>query len=125
MTAIGLLLILLIRNGMGSWRSGLGARRTGRKTNLQLMCLQSQRRPARMVIVDSSVLIDHLQDTRNPQTLWLRQYRSAQRVGITSLAFCEVLQGVRGQTRFLQVETELCQFEFFEIGSLALARAAA
>jgi predicted nucleic acid-binding protein len=78
-----------------------------------------------MVIVDSSVLIDHLLNNRNPQTSWLRQYRDMQRLGITSLVFCEVLQGIRGEARFIRAQEELSQFEMFETGSRALALASA
>jgi len=61
----------------------------------------------------------------SPETLWLRLHRNVERIGVTSSTICEVLQGVRGDSRFLQVQSDLLQFEVFDIGDCGLAVAAA
>lgn len=74
-----------------------------------------------MVIVDSSVLIDYLADRITRETVWLDQQVGLQRLGITSLNLCEVLQGVRGEGLFAQAVEILNQFAIFEVGSYQLA----
>jgi predicted nucleic acid-binding protein len=78
-----------------------------------------------MVIVDSSVLIDYLGDTRNEQTDWLNLHLGLEPIGITSLILSEVLQGIRGDKRFAETVDALSQFVLFETGSAALAIASA
>jgi len=78
-----------------------------------------------MVIVDSSVLIDYLGDTRNEQTDWLNLHLGLEPIGITSLILSEVLQGIRGDKRFAEAVDALSQFVLFETGSAALAIASA
>jgi len=78
-----------------------------------------------MVIVDSSVLIDFLEGRHNPQTDWLKLHVDTQEIGITTLIQSEVLQGVRGDKRFSEVEDALNQFVIFETASSKLAIAAA
>jgi predicted nucleic acid-binding protein len=78
-----------------------------------------------MVIVDSSVLIDFLADKRNEQTDWLNLHLGFEPIGITSLILSEVLQGIRGDKRFVETVDALNQFALFETGSTALAIASA
>jgi predicted nucleic acid-binding protein len=78
-----------------------------------------------MVIVDTSVLIDFLAGNVNPQSLWLKEQIDLQRLGITSLTQCEVLQGIRSGREVNSVAEVLNRFEIFEIGSSALAIASA
>jgi len=78
-----------------------------------------------MVIVDSSVLIDFLAARANRQTVWLNQQSDLQRIGITSLSLCEVLQGIRDDARFDKIRITLSRFTIFEIGSRDLAFASA
>jgi predicted nucleic acid-binding protein len=78
-----------------------------------------------MVIVDSSVLLDFLDGRQNPQTDWLTLHLDMQEIGITSLIQSEVLQGVRNDKRFGEVEEALNQFVIFETASSKLAIAAA
>lgn len=48
-----------------------------------------------MVIVDTTVWIDYLAGTLNPETEWLDRELDHQRLGLTDLILCEILQGLR------------------------------
>lgn len=78
-----------------------------------------------MVIVDTTVWIDYLRGTDNPETFWLDQELTRQRLGLTDLILCEVLQGVREDAWFAQVRDELLSFHLFETGGKELAVASA
>ena len=78
-----------------------------------------------MVIVDSSVWIDLLAGRSNAETEWLARELLQQRMGLTDLILCEVLQGVRGERAFAQVREQLLEFEVFDSGGAELAVAAA
>ncbi len=78
-----------------------------------------------MTIVDTTVWIDYLGGTSNPQTVWLDRELNHQRLGLTDLILCELLQGIRGDSTFAQVRRELSKFEIFDSGGEALAVAAA
>jgi len=74
-----------------------------------------------MVIVDTTVWLDYLRDTRTPQTDWLEAEMDRQRLGLTDLILCEVLQGVRDDRRFRDVRQALLKFEVFSVGGVELA----
>jgi predicted nucleic acid-binding protein len=78
-----------------------------------------------VIIVDTTVWVDYLRDTRNPETEWLEIEADRKRLGLTDLILCEVLQGVRGEQEFALVQSELQRFELFETGGKELAIAAA
>ena len=78
-----------------------------------------------MVIVDTTVLVDYFQGVRNPETDWLDDQLERQRLGLTDIILCEVLQGVRDDVAAKEVEGELAKLEVFETGGVALARDAA
>ncbi len=78
-----------------------------------------------MVIVDTTVWIDYLRGTENPETRWLDRELQRQRLGLTDLILCEVLQGIRDQSTFERVRADLLNFQVFETGSRGLAVAAA
>jgi predicted nucleic acid-binding protein len=78
-----------------------------------------------MVIVDTTVWIDYLRGAENPETSWLDQELTRQRLGLTDLILCEVLQGIREDTLFGQVRDELLAFHLFETGGKELAIASA
>jgi len=78
-----------------------------------------------MVIVDTTVWIDYLRGTNNPETIWLDQELTRQRLGLTDLILCEVLQGIRDTAQFAQVRDELLTFHLFETGGKELAIASA
>ena len=78
-----------------------------------------------MVIVDTTVWIDYLGGVQNPESDWLDREVSQQRLGLTDLILCEVLQGYREDAVFHRVRRELRRFEVFEAGGAGLAVAAA
>ena len=78
-----------------------------------------------MVIVDTTVWIDYLAGTVNSQTSWLDREMERQRLGLTDLNLCEVLQGVRDAGTFAQVRRDLSRFHVFHTGGMDLAIAAA
>jgi predicted nucleic acid-binding protein len=53
-----------------------------------------------MVIVDTTVWIDYLGGNSNAETEWLDREMPLQRIGLTDLILCEVLQGVRDTAEF-------------------------
>ena len=78
-----------------------------------------------MVIVDTTVWIDLLGGQQNAQAAWLAREIPQQRIGLTDLILCEVLQGIRGDAVFRQVKQKLMKFELYDSGGVDLAVAAA
>jgi len=78
-----------------------------------------------VVIVDTTVWIDYLRGTDNPETRWLDRELQRQRLGLTDLILCEVLQGIREQSAFARVRADLLKFQVFDTGGSGLAVAAA
>ncbi len=78
-----------------------------------------------MVIVDSTVWVDYFNGLHNPETDWLDTELDQQRIGLTTIILCEVLQGVRDVRKAARVEAELLKLEVFESGGVALAVQAA
>ncbi|SRR6266700_8049299 len=78
-----------------------------------------------MVIVDTTVWIDYLRGINNPETTWLDRELPGQRIGLTSLILCEVLQGVPNHRVFIQFCDDLLRLHIFENGDVQLAIAAA
>ena len=78
-----------------------------------------------MVIVDTTVWIDYLGGVGNAETDWLDREADRQRLGLTDLILCEVLQGIRDDAAFGRVLRELRRFEVFETGGAELAISAA
>ena len=78
-----------------------------------------------MVIVDTTVWIDFFHGVENPETLWLNTELDRQRLGLTDIILCEVLQGVRDDVMAKEVERRLLTLEVFETGGVTLAREAA
>ncbi|MGD0801962.1 MAG: PIN domain nuclease [Terracidiphilus sp.] len=74
-----------------------------------------------MVIVDSSVWIDFLNQRVTPQTSWLRAPQNIGTIGLTSLVFMEVLQGVRFDSRFRIAEQFFRTMPVFESLTRSLA----
>ena len=75
-----------------------------------------------MVIVDTTAWIDYLQGIRNPETDWLEAAMDRQRLGLTDVILCEVLQGVRDEATATTVERQLLKLEVFQTGGVDLAR---
>jgi predicted nucleic acid-binding protein len=78
-----------------------------------------------MTIVDTTVWIDYLGGRSNPETEWLDRELTQQRFGLTDIILCEILQGIREDATFRQVQLELSNFEIFPTGGVELAVAAA
>ncbi|MGB7198483.1 MAG: PIN domain nuclease [Acidobacteriaceae bacterium] len=78
-----------------------------------------------MTIVDTTVWIDYLRGAANPHTDWLDRELNRQRLGLTDLILCEILQGIVGDSTFTRVRRDLSRFEVFDTGGEALAVAAA
>ena len=78
-----------------------------------------------MVIVDTTVWIDYLGGTTTPHTSWLNRELTRQRLGLTDLILCEVLQGIRDDAVFTQVHHDLLRFQVFSTGGVDLAVASA
>jgi predicted nucleic acid-binding protein len=78
-----------------------------------------------VVIIDTTVWVDYLRGTENPETRWLDRELQRQRLGLTDLNLCEVLQGVRDQNAFTRVQADLLKFHVFQTGGTSLAVAAA
>ena len=78
-----------------------------------------------MVIVDTTVWVDYLRGADNPENRWLDQALQRQRLGLTDLSLCEVLQGIRNDSNFSKVRDDLLKFHIFQTGGVDLAIAAA
>jgi predicted nucleic acid-binding protein len=78
-----------------------------------------------MTIVDTTVWIDYLGGTVNPHTEWLDRELNQQRLGLTDLILCEILQGIRAASDFTRVRRDLSRFEVFDTGGEVLAVASA
>lgn len=78
-----------------------------------------------MVIVDTTVWIDFLRGVQNPETDWLDLQLIHQRLALTDVILCEVLQGIPDDISFARVQRELRRFEIFDTGGADLAVAAA
>jgi len=78
-----------------------------------------------MVIVDTTVWIDYLAGKTNAQTTWLEIHADRQRLGLTDLILCEILQGIRTEADVKKVRHELSRFAIFSTGGEDLAVASA
>ena len=78
-----------------------------------------------MIVVDTTVWIDYFRGTRTPHADWLEANLTSERLGLTDLILCEVLQGVPTDSQFDAVQEELLRFEVFETGTVELAVQAA
>jgi predicted nucleic acid-binding protein len=78
-----------------------------------------------VVIVDTTIWVDYFQGASNPETDWLHAELDRQRLGLTDVILCEVLQGVRDEVAAKNVERQLLKLEVFETGGVDLAREAA
>ena len=78
-----------------------------------------------MVIVDTTVWIDYFAGAMNAHTDWLHRELDRQRLGLTDLILCEILQGIRDDAVFKQLCRELGRYEVFSTGGEVLAVASA
>ena len=78
-----------------------------------------------MVIVDTTVWVDYFQGASSSETDWLHLELDRQRLGLTDVILCEVLQGVRDEFAAKDVERQLLKLKVFETGGVDLAKEAA
>ncbi len=78
-----------------------------------------------MVIVDTTVWIDYLGGTGNAETEWLDREMPLQRLGLTDMILCEVLQGIGETSEFQRMRDQFLAFEVFATGGTENAIAAA
>ena len=78
-----------------------------------------------MILVDSSVWIDHLRDTVTEQVTQLRSLMSGEELLVGDLVLCEVLQGLRSDADAKLVEEALREFEVVPLVDAELAVKAA
>lgn len=78
-----------------------------------------------MVLVDTTVWVDYFRGVINPETDWVHAELDRQRLGLSDLILCEVLQGVRDDLAAKAVERELLKLEVFDMSGTDLARDAA
>ena len=78
-----------------------------------------------MILVDSSVWIDHLGNVFTRPVRRLRQLVEQERILVGDLILCEVLRGVRSETQAREVEAALRRFELVTLADPDLAVKAA
>jgi len=78
-----------------------------------------------VVIVDTTVWVDYFRDVNNAEVQWLNRELEHQRLGMTDIILCEVLQGIREEQTFESVFAELSICEIFPTGGTEFALAAA
>jgi predicted nucleic acid-binding protein len=78
-----------------------------------------------VVIVDTTVWVDYFRGVENPETDWVHTELERQRLGLTDVILCEVLQGVRDDLAAKEVERQLLKLEVFDMCGADLAREAA
>jgi predicted nucleic acid-binding protein len=78
-----------------------------------------------VVIIDTTVWIDYLRGVSNSETDWVHAELDRQRLGLTDLILCEVLQGVRDESQAKGVERQLLKLEVFPGGGVDVAKDAA
>lgn len=74
-----------------------------------------------MVIVDTTVWVDYFNGVSNPETDWLDVEMDRQRLGLTDLILCEVLQGMRDDAEATTIGRQLLKLEVFDTGGAELA----
>jgi predicted nucleic acid-binding protein len=78
-----------------------------------------------VVIVDASVWIDYFAGAPTIEAAWLEREVSKQEIGLTDLTVCEVLQGIREEALFKQVQIRLMSMQLFPGGGVEIAIIAA
>jgi len=78
-----------------------------------------------VILVDSSVWIDHLRETITAPVSYLRSLISTEELLVGNLVLCEVLQGLRNDAEARAVEEALREFEIVSLVDAELAVKAA
>ncbi len=74
-----------------------------------------------MILVDTTVWIDYLNGLKTLETDWLDVQVERQRLGLTDLILCEVLQGVKDERQAAETHRELVKFDILLMGGVDLA----
>lgn len=69
-----------------------------------------------MVIVDTSVWFDYFAGVLNAETGWLDVEMGKQRLGVTDLILCEILQQTRSDREFRVLKGAMLKYELFATG---------
>jgi len=77
-----------------------------------------------VILVDTTVWVDYFNNVVNPHTAWLERHAYIERIGITDLILCEILQGARDDARFGKIRRYLASLPVLS-GSRELSIAAA
>lgn len=75
-----------------------------------------------MIIVDSTVWVDYFRGLTTPETDWLDANLERERLGLTDLILCEVLQGVKDEGSFQEVRREMLRLEIFSTACFTALR---
>jgi predicted nucleic acid-binding protein len=59
------------------------------------------------------VWVDYYAGTDTLQAAWFERHLDIDRLGLTDLIMCEVLQGIRGHSKFAEIHEDLSRFEIF------------
>jgi predicted nucleic acid-binding protein len=78
-----------------------------------------------VVIVDTTVWLDYFRGVANLETDWVHAELERQRLGLTDVILCEVLQGARDDVAAKEAERQLHKLEVFDMCGADLARDAA
>ena len=78
-----------------------------------------------MVVVDTTVWVDYINGADKPACDWLDREIDLQRIGLTDLTLCELLQGVREEAKADALHTSMMRFVLIPTGGEALAVASA
>ena len=78
-----------------------------------------------MIVVDSSVWIDFLNDRNSPQVRRLLALLGSEEIIVGDLMLCEILQGLESEPAAAEVETLLRHFDIVPMAGEAIAIAAA
>lgn len=71
-----------------------------------------------MVIVDTTVWVDYLKGVATPETDWLDEQLTRQRLGLLDLMLCAILQGLSTDDEATRVLRHLRRFEILESGGI-------
>jgi predicted nucleic acid-binding protein len=77
-----------------------------------------------MVIVDTSVWFDDFAGVSNAETRWLDVEMGKQRLGVTDLILCKILQETRSDREFRVLKGAMLKYEIFATGGREMAIAA-
>ena len=74
-----------------------------------------------MVIVDTSVWFDYFAGVSNSETRWLDVEMGKQRLGVTDLILCEILQRTRSHREFRVLKGAMLKYEVLATGGREMA----